>query len=83
MNVVRVLIAVGAAYVMLKVGIFMLRSLGAPPPEPPPTGELRKVRLEYRCGICGSEVRMTSAPDEEPPPPKHCLEDMELVAPIE
>jgi hypothetical protein len=23
------------------------------------------------------------APDQDPPPPKHCLEDMELVAPIE
>jgi hypothetical protein len=83
MNWVRVLVAVGAAYVMLRMGFAMLRGLGAPPPEPPPAGEMRKVRLEYRCSICGSEVRMTSAPDEEPPPPKHCLEDMDLVAPID
>jgi hypothetical protein len=79
----RVAIAVGAAYVMLRIGVAVLRGLGAPPPEPPPPGELRKVRLDYRCAICGSEVRMTSAPDEEPPPPRHCLEDMELVAPID
>lgn len=83
MNWVRVLVAVGAAYVMLRMGFAMLRGLGAPPPEPPPAGEMRKVRFEYRCSICGSEVRMTSAPDEEPPPPKHCLEDMDLVAPID
>jgi hypothetical protein len=25
---------------------------------------------------------MTAAPDEDPPPPKHCLEDMIVVAPI-
>jgi hypothetical protein len=23
------------------------------------------------------------APDEDPPPPRHCLEDMDIVAPIE
>ncbi|MDZ7679872.1 MAG: hypothetical protein U5K29_15120 [Acidimicrobiales bacterium] len=83
MNLVRVLIAVAAAYVILRVGFAMLRGLGAPPPEPPPPGELRKVRLEYRCSICGTEMRMTAAPDEEPPPPRHCLEEMDLVAPIE
>jgi hypothetical protein len=22
------------------------------------------------------------APDEDPPPPKHCLEDMDFVAPV-
>ncbi len=83
MNWFRVLVAVGAAFIMLRIGFAMLRGLGAPQPEPPPSGELRKVRLEYRCNVCGSEVRMTAAPDEDPPPPRHCLEDMDLVAPIE
>jgi hypothetical protein len=41
------------------------------------------VKIAYRCSICGTEVRMTVAPDEDPPPPRHCLEDMDLVAPIE
>jgi hypothetical protein len=27
-------------------------------------------------------VRMTTANDEVPDPPRHCLEDMDLVAPI-
>jgi hypothetical protein len=83
MNLLRVLVAAGAAYVMLRMGFAMLRGLGAPPPEPPPKGEMRRVRLMFRCEICGAEVRMTSAPDEDPPPPRHCLEDMVLVAPIE
>lgn len=82
MNWTRVLVAAGAAYVMLRMGFAMLRGLGAPTPEPPPPGELRKVRLNFRCSVCGTELRMTSAPDEDPPPPKHCLEDMDLVAPI-
>ena len=51
--------------------------------EPPPAGELRKVKIIYRCSICGTEVRMTVAPDEDPDPPRHCLEDMDLVAPVE
>jgi len=26
---------------------------------------------------------MVMAPDQDPPPPRHCLEDMDFVAPIE
>ncbi len=37
----------------------------------------------FRCSICGTEVRMTSANDEVPDPPRHCQEDMDLVAPID
>ena len=46
-------------------------------------GLLRKVKLVYRCGICGAEVKMTVAASEDPEPPRHCLEDMDLVTPIE
>jgi hypothetical protein len=38
------------------------------------------VRLTYRCSICATEVRMTQANDEVPEPPRHCMEDMDLVA---
>ena len=79
----RVLIAAVAVYVILRVGIGFLKSLARPQPEPPPAGEMRKVKITYRCSLCGTEVRMTMAPDEDPPPPRHCLEDMDLVAPIE
>jgi len=58
----------------------MLRAVGTVPPKPEP-GELRRVNLRYRCNICGAEVRMTSAPDELPEPPRHCMDEMELVAP--
>ena len=76
-----VLVAAVAAYLILAIGVVMLGGLARPVPAPLPPGELRKVRLLYRCSICGTEVRMTAANDEDPEPPRHCLEDMDLVAP--
>lgn len=78
-----VVLAVLVGWLMLKIGFAMLAGLAAPVPEPPPPGELRKVKITYRCSICGTEVRMTSANDEVPEPPRHCQEDMDLVAPID
>ncbi len=83
MSVVNVVIAIVAAWAIIAVGMAMLRGLAQPIPEPPPAGELRKVKLQYRCSICGAEVRMTVAPNEDPDPPRHCQEAMDLVAPIE
>ena len=82
-DIVKVLIAVAIAYVVLRLGLAMLRNLAHPLPEPPEPGKLRKVKIEYRCSICGAEVRMTVAPDEDPEPPRHCQDEMDLVAPIE
>ena len=82
-EVFKVLIAVVVAYAMLRLGLGMLRHLARPLPEPPDAGALRKVKIEYRCSICGAEVRMTVAPDEDPEPPRHCQDEMDLVTPIE
>lgn len=82
-SLVALLVAAAAVYLMFKVGFALLGGLAAPAPEPPPAGELRTVRIMYRCSICGTEVRMTTANDEMPDPPRHCLEDMELVTPID
>lgn len=67
---------------MWKAGIAFLRTMGAPPPEPPPPGEMRKLNVRYRCQVCGLEIRLTLAPDEDPPPPRHCMEEMVEVAPL-
>jgi hypothetical protein len=83
MIVVKVLVAVVAMLVIVRLGLFFLRAFAQPIPEPPPPGELRKVKIMYRCSICGTEVRMTVSNDEVPDAPRHCLEDMDLVAPIE
>lgn len=82
-GILNILVAVGAFYLMMRAGLTMLRAMAQPIPEPPPAGELRKVKIMYRCSVCGAEVRMTIAPHEDPEPPRHCLEDMDLVAPIE
>lgn len=76
----RIVVAIIAAYVIFRVGLAVLRALATPPPEPPPPGELRKVKLTYRCGVCGAELRMTLANDEVPSPPHHCMQEMEQVA---
>jgi hypothetical protein len=80
---VAIVVAVLAGWLIFKVGIAILRGLATPLPPPPPPGELRKVRIMFRCSVCGTEVRMTSANDEVPDPPRHCQEDMDLVAPID
>ena len=80
---VALLVAALAVFVLFKIGFAMLGGLAQPIPEPPPAGELRKVKIMYRCSICGTEVRMTVANDQMPEPPRHCLEDMELVTPVE
>ena len=79
----KLLVSVVIALVILRVGLAVLRALARPVPAPPPAGELRKVNLRYRCSVCGTELRMTAAPDEDPEPPRHCLEDMDLVTPLE
>jgi hypothetical protein len=78
-NVFSVLVAVVAGYAIIRVGFGILRGLAQPLPEPPPPGELRKVRMHFRCALCGTEVRMTTANDEMPEPPRHCMEDMDLL----
>ncbi len=66
---------------ILRIGFFFLQQFATPPPPPPDPGTLRKVKLTFRCNVCGTEVRMTSATDEDPEPPRHCMDDMQLVAP--
>ncbi len=82
-GVLRAVAALVAALIILKVGSKVLGGFARPVPEPPDPGELRKVRLTYRCSICSTEVRMTMANDEVPEPPRHCQEDMDLVTPVD
>ncbi|MEI7622758.1 MAG: hypothetical protein WCJ88_04315 [Actinomycetes bacterium] len=79
----KVIVAGVVAWIILRIGVLMLGGMARPIPEPPPVGELRKVKIVYRCEICGTEVRMTVAPDQDPEPPRHCLDDMVMVTPID
>ena len=78
-----VLIAILVGMIFIRVGIGVLLMIRRPLPPPPPPGELRKVKITYRCTLCYAEVRMTVAPEEDPEPPRHCGDDMDLVAPID
>ena len=82
-SLVALIVAALAVGAMFKIGFAMLGGLARPVPEAPPAGELRKVKIMFRCSICGTEVRMTTANDEMPEPPRHCLEDMDLVTPVD
>lgn len=75
----KILIAIVAAYLIMRIGLAMLRGLASPTPEPPPSGELRSVRLRYRCAVCGAELQMKLANDEVPDAPRHCMQEMELL----
>lgn len=75
----KVIVAVAVFAAVMRLGVMVLAGLARPRPTPEP-GEVRKVNLRYRCSICLAEVKMVQATEELPPPPRHCLEDMDLVA---
>jgi len=79
MSIVRVVIAIVVFLVIMRLGLAMVRALAQPIPQPPPPGELRKVKIQYRCEMCGTEVRMTMSNEEEPEAPRHCMQEMELI----
>jgi hypothetical protein len=82
-TIVKVGFAVVVGWAMLKFGIGLLRGMGQPLPPPPPPGELRKVSIRYRCSVCGLEIRTTLANDQEPAPPRHCMEEMDVLVPVD
>ena len=82
-SVLAVAVAVLVGWLLLRIGFSVLSGLATPLRPPPPEDERRMVRLTKRGSICGTVVRMPSANDEVPDPPRHCQEDMELVAPID
>jgi hypothetical protein len=82
-TIIWALVGIVIMVIVWRSGIGMLRGMTSSLPPPPPAGEMRRINVRYRCSVCGVELRMVMAPDQDPPPPRHCLEDMDLVAPIE
>jgi hypothetical protein len=79
----QVVLAVLIGVALFWAGMKVLRKIARGVPGPPPEGEMRKVNLRYRCSLCGAELRMTLAADEDPDPPRHCQEEMQYVAPVD
>ena len=79
---IKIIIGLVAAVVIVRLGLVVIRALATPVPEPD-EGELRRVNLKYQCSVCGAQVRMTKAGEDLPPAPRHCMEDMDLMSPIE
>ncbi len=75
----KLIVAVAAFVLIMRIGVMMLGGL-AKNYVPPAPGEMRKINLRYRCSVCYAEVKMVQAAEEMPPPPRHCQEDMDLVA---
>jgi hypothetical protein len=78
--VLKIVIAVAVFTLLMRLGMLMLGGLATPHP-PPPEGQIRRMNLRYRCSVCLAEVKMVQATEELPMPPRHCQEDMDLVAP--
>jgi hypothetical protein len=80
---IRVIVAMISFYLIVRIGLAILGAFARPVPEPPPPGELRRVKLVYRCSSCGAELRMTLANDQVPQPPRHCADEMDLLTSID
>jgi hypothetical protein len=76
----KVMVAIVAFFCIYLTGTFIVRSFARIPSPEAEIGRLRKVDYRYRCTVCGTEVTMTAAPEDEiPNAPRHCREDMNLV----
>ena len=82
-GLIRSIIAVVVAYGLFMTGVKAIGAFARPIPEALPPGELRRVKLNYRCDICGTELRLTLANDQVPEPIKHCTEPMILTTDLD
>jgi hypothetical protein len=85
-TVVKIGLAVGAAFVLYQLGAAAVRNFAhaeAPPDEPDVT-RLEDVDFRYRCIVCGAHAVVYAAPDGEvPEAPRHCREPMAFVPPVQ
>ena len=77
---IRVPVAIAFGYGIWRMGKAMIGGLARPIPTPPPDGEMRRVNMRYRCPSCGTEIRMTKTDIVDPVAPRHCMDEMDLVA---
>ncbi len=77
---VRLLIAAAIVGILCKLGFAMIGGLAQPIPEPPPAGELRKVQPRLPLQPLRHRGAHDDRNDDVPEAPRHCMEDMDLIA---
>jgi hypothetical protein len=81
--VVRIGVAGAAMVLIYTVGAAVLAKFKIAPPAQPDPDQVVPVEMHFRCIVCGAEVLMTAAQaTHEIEAPRHCREDMVLVADI-
>ncbi len=75
-------IAVIIGVMIMTIGWKTVRLLATPPPPEPDPDELVDVEAVYRCSVCGMQLVVTYAQGDDVKAPRHCREEMDLVAPI-
>jgi len=78
-TILRIVLGVAVALTVYVIGASMLKKFQLAPPAEPDPDDIKPVDLHYRCIVCGAEVTMTAAQDDDPEAPRHCREDMVLV----
>lgn len=78
----KIALAVGAMLLLYWIGANLIRGFGTVRDDEE-AGEVHPVDLRFECVVCGTQVTMTAAPDAEPVAPRHCMEEMHLVAPFD
>ena len=76
---VAVLVAVLVTLISIVVIVAVLRMFAQPSADaagPGPTRSVEDENIVFRCSVCGTEVRMTTAPMDELDAPRHCRETM-------
>jgi hypothetical protein len=83
--VLYVLGAIVVALVIYLLGAAVVRNFAnAEPPPDPAESELEDVDYRYQCIVCGAQAVLYAAPEGEvPDAPRHCREDMVLIAPTD
>lgn len=74
--ILRGAVAAVAIVLIYLFGAGLLRKFKVVPDAEPDPDETVPVNIRYRCIVCGAEVVMTAAQDEQPEAPRHCREDM-------
>ncbi len=72
------LIAVAIGVAVLGAGIWGVRLLARPVPEPDADAVV-DVAVDYRCSVCGMRLTVTQASEAAVAAPRHCREEMEPV----